>query len=219
MNQGGQAAFGMKGMQKNANMIASKDTAGIQDAFSDLEALKASSKGIATLAETIKRKIKGKEMSENEMKEIEEVMFNMGMTDNFTSHVSKSISGKHFLQDLAEEIELFLDRVINTERFSGVIGLVDLFCLYNRARGTDLVSPEDLNSACGLINQNSSKYMIKQYKSGIKTIQLKTFSETGYYEKISKVLAENEGMTADKLATHFKINVGIMKEHIQEAEL
>lgn len=26
-------------------------------------------------------------------------------------------------------------------------------------------------------------------------------------------------MTADKLATHFKINVGVMKEHIQEAEL
>jgi ESCRT-II complex subunit VPS36 len=159
-------------------------------------------------------------MSENEMKEIEEVMFNMGMTDNFTSHVSKSISGKHFLQDLAEEIELFLDRVINTERFSGVIGLVDLFCLYNRARGTDLVGPEDLNSACQLINQSSTKYMIKQYtKSGIKTIQLKTFSETGYYEKISAALGENEGMTADKLATHFKINVGVMKEHIQEAEL
>jgi len=26
-------------------------------------------------------------------------------------------------------------------------------------------------------------------------------------------------MTADKLATHFKINVGVMKEHIQEAEM
>ena len=26
-------------------------------------------------------------------------------------------------------------------------------------------------------------------------------------------------MTADKLATHFKINVAVMKEHIQEAEL
>ena len=25
-------------------------------------------------------------------------------------------------------------------------------------------------------------------------------------------------MTADRLATHFKINVGIMKEHIQAAE-
>ena len=105
------------------------------------------------------------------MKDIEEVMFNMGMTDNFISYVSKSVSGKNFIQDLSEEIELFLDRIITSERFSGVIGLVDLFCLYNRARGTDLVSPEDLNAACQLIHSSSKKYMMKQYtKSGIKTI-------------------------------------------------
>jgi hypothetical protein len=29
----------------------------------------------------------------------------MGMTDGFTSHVSKEISGKKFYQDLAKEIE------------------------------------------------------------------------------------------------------------------
>ena len=97
VGQGGTAAFGMKGMQKNANIIKNKDTAGIQNAFSDLESLKAKSKNIATLAETIKRKIKAKEMSENEMKEIQEVMFNMGMTDDFTSHVSKALSGKNFI--------------------------------------------------------------------------------------------------------------------------
>ena len=82
-------------------------------------------------------------------------MFNMGMTDNFTSHVSKSISGKKFYQDLAREIENFLDKIINQERFSGVIGLIDLFCLYNRARGTDLVSPEDMNVAIFALNDFS----------------------------------------------------------------
>jgi ESCRT-II complex subunit VPS36 len=82
-------------------------------------------------------------------------MFNMGMTDNFTSHVSKEISGKKYYQDLAKEIESFLNSVIESERFSGVIGLVDLFCLYNRARGTDLVSPKDLNIACITLNNMS----------------------------------------------------------------
>ena len=32
------------------------------------------------------------------------------------------------------------------------------------------------------------------------------------------MLEQNPGMTADKLATHLKINVNIMKEHIKEAE-
>jgi len=95
----------------------------------------------------------------------------MGMTDNFTSHVSKSISGKKFYQDLAREIEKFLDNIINSERFSGVIGLIDLFCIYNRARGTDLVSPEDMNVSVNALHDFSSKYMLKSYtKSGIKTI-------------------------------------------------
>ena len=46
------------------------------------------------------------------MNDITQVMFNMGMTDDFTSHVSKDLSGKQFYQDLAKEIEKFLDKVI-----------------------------------------------------------------------------------------------------------
>mmetsp|Transcript_5543 Transcript_5543/g.9468 ORF Transcript_5543/g.9468 Transcript_5543/m.9468 type:complete len:98 (-) Transcript_5543:511-804(-) len=96
------------------------------------------------------------------MKEIQEVMFNMGMT-GFTSFVSKQVSGKKYYQDLAAEVEAYLDKVIGLEKFSGVIGLLDLFCMYNRARGTDLVSPEDLNLACVAIDQKSARFMLKEY--------------------------------------------------------
>ena len=65
------------------------------------------------IANTIKQKMQKKELSDKEMSEIQEVMFNMGMTDNFTSHVSKAISGKKFYQDLALEIGHFLDKIIN----------------------------------------------------------------------------------------------------------
>jgi len=145
----------------------------MNNAFSDLQSLKEKSKNMVAIAKQIKTKISRKEINANEMSEIQEVMFNMGMTDNFTSHVSKEISGKKFYQDLAKEIGTFLDTVIESERFSGVIGLVDLFCLYNRARGTDLVSPKDLNIACVCLDQFSQKYMLKTYiRSGVKCIQL-----------------------------------------------
>jgi len=87
----------------------------------------------------------------------------MGMTDNFTSHVSKDISGKKFYSDLSKEIEKFLDQIVSKDRFSGVIGLVDLFCLYNRARGTDLVSPEDLLIACRTMVEVSKSYILKEF--------------------------------------------------------
>ena len=61
------------------------------------------------IAQAIKDKIQRKEISDNEMNDIQEVMFNMGMTDNFVTHVSKKISGERFYQELAAELEKFLD--------------------------------------------------------------------------------------------------------------
>ena len=83
--------------------------------------------------------------------------------------MSKDIAGKNYHTELALELEKFLDSVV--ERFGGVVGLVDLYCMYNRARGTDLISPEDLNVACSRLNSNSNKFMLKIYRSGVKTIQ------------------------------------------------
>lgn len=80
-------------------------------------------------------------------------MFNMGLVNNFSSQVSKDISGKNFHEELAREIEKFIVKVI--DNFGGVLGLVDLYCMYNRARGTDLISPEDLLIACSKLNLSS----------------------------------------------------------------
>lgn len=102
------------------------------------------------------------------MREIQSVMFNMGIASDFSTQVSKDISGKNYHQALAYEIEKFLDTIIS--KFGGVIGFVDLYCMYNRARGTDLISPEDLNIACQNINARSQNFSIKTYASGVKTI-------------------------------------------------
>jgi ESCRT-II complex subunit VPS36 len=107
-------------------------------------------------------------------------------------------------------------------KFGGVIGLVDLYCMYNRARGTDLVSPEDLNIACSNINQSSSQFTVKTYASGVKTIQLKSFNETAYYRKISDCIKKNahsgRGLTATRIAELMGVNVVLMKEHLKMAE-
>ena len=96
------------------------------------------------IAEQIKSKLERKELNEEseEMKEIQSVMFNMGMASNFSAQVSKDTSGKLYHQQLALELEKFLDKIL--DKFGGVIGLIDLFCMYNRARGTDLISTSDM---------------------------------------------------------------------------
>ena len=88
-------------------------------------------------------------------------MFNMGLITDFSSQVTKDLSGKNYYQELAREVEKFLISVL--EKFGGVLALVDIYCMYNRARGTDLISPEDLLIACEKLNQISDKVLLKTY--------------------------------------------------------
>ena len=140
----------------------------------------------------------------------------MGMATDFSAHVSKDTSGSNFHLALAKELERFLAQVL--DKFGGVIGLIDLYCMYNRARGTDLISPDDLKKAAQEINKTSEQYMLREYQSGCKTIQSRMFNEDTYYGKMAEVLAQNPGLTPLRLAEHMCVNEILVKEHIYNAE-
>ena len=89
-------------------------------------------------------------------------------------------------QALALEVERFLSTII--DNFGGVVGLVDLYCMYNRARGTDLISPDDLEIACRRIDQSSQNFMIKKYPSGVVTIQSRMFNEDAWYQRLAETI-------------------------------
>ena len=66
------------------------------------------------------------------------------------SIIYRDLAGKNYFIELAKEVEKFACNVL--DKFGGVLALVDLYCMYNRARGTDLISPEDLMIASEKIN-------------------------------------------------------------------
>jgi len=58
------------------------------------------------------------------------------------------------------------------DKFGGVLALLDLYCMYNRARGIDYISPEDLLIACEKLNSMSeSKVILRTFPSGVKVVQ------------------------------------------------
>lgn len=59
-----------------------------------------------------------------------------------TSPVTRQTAGALFHQQLALQLADFL--APRLEHARGVMTLPDTYCLFNRARGTELVSPEDL---------------------------------------------------------------------------
>lgn len=57
------------------------------------------------------------------------------------------------------------------DKFGGVIALVDLYYMYNRARGIDLISPEDLIISCEKVNQlKEGRFILRTFTSGVKVI-------------------------------------------------
>ena len=50
-------------------------------------------------------------------------------------------------------------------RVGGMMTLTDVYCLYNRARGTELISPDDLLEACELFSKLRLGLHIREFPS------------------------------------------------------
>ena len=54
-------------------------------------------------------------------------------------------------EQLARQIADLLLTENRIRRLGGMVSLADAYCLYNKARGTELVSPDDTYAAAGLL--------------------------------------------------------------------
>ena len=57
------------------------------------------------------------------------------------------------------------------DKGSGMMALPDMYCLFNRARGTELISPDDLLSAAKLFPAIGARLSFRQFPSGVLVVQ------------------------------------------------
>jgi ESCRT-II complex subunit VPS36 len=67
--------------------------------------------------------------------------------------------------------------VNNTQEVGGMMALTDIYCRVNRARGLELLSPEDLIQACHMLEQLNLPIRLRQFDSGVKVLQLHSHSD------------------------------------------
>jgi ESCRT-II complex subunit VPS36 len=104
-----------------------------------------------------------------------------------------------------------------------MITLTDLYCLYNRARGTDLISPEDLLEATRLMPQLQLGLSSRLFQSGTRVIQSDTFDEHSLCEKLYKIFEDDQsarvtGLSIIATARHLNTSLIIAKEQLLFAE-
>jgi ESCRT-II complex subunit VPS36 len=172
----------------------------------------------------------GGEVSETEsescqVNEIEGILQDIGMV----SPVTKYSAGKMFHQQLARQISDILIQDNRLQKLGGMITLTDLYCLVNRSRGTELVSPDDLLQAVAGMSQLGVGMSLKTYKSGVLAVQLNSLSEIALCRTILDFITQKEeqlkrdgspceGVFSFEVAQRLKTSLVVTKELMLIAE-
>ena len=161
-----------------------------------------------------------KEMADAQ--QLASLLTDMGMTSALTkSQVGgkkgrgigggSSSGNSDYFELLARQVADFL--LPKLPKMGNIISLTDVFCLFNRARGSNFVSPDDLVHACDLLSTFNLGLSKRMFPSGIVVIQLddSTLSDS------SKLV--NLCPTTALEASHvLKISPLLAMEQLEEAE-
>jgi ESCRT-II complex subunit VPS36 len=166
------------------------------------------------------------ESETGETNEIETILQEIGIA----SPVTKFSAGKLFHQQLARQIADILHEGSRLRKLGGMITVTDLFCLVNRARGTELVSPDDLLKSVQCMEFLHVGMRLKRYQSGVLVLQLDSCSEETLCQSILDCIIRNErdterrlgfkqGMLAFEVSQELKLSLIVTKELLLAAEM
>ncbi|PSS19061.1 Vacuolar protein sorting-associated protein [Actinidia chinensis var. chinensis] len=211
-------------LRKEQEMWESTDKS-LQDAFQDLNALMSKAKEMVMLAEKMRLKLLSGSNNQASAANDEEMGSKEEMQDwllsvGIASPVTKESAGALYHQQLSRQLADFVK--VPIERAGGMVNLIDIYCLFNRARGTELISPEDLLQACSLWEKFDVPVMLRKFDSGVMVIQSKSYRDEEVLLRIKSLVLKPDALRTGISASDAAITLGIApamaKEHLLTAE-
>lgn len=214
----------------------------IGNAFEDLEALMASAKEVQALADSFARQIRsGPDSASSEANALlTESVTQLGLitTKDIVGGGSGSASESLYLSELSRNLAEFLtdDARGVLRKAGGIVSLVDLWAMFNRARGgVELVSPNDFEKAAGLWEKLRLPVRLRTFKSGVMVVQSRERTDETTVKAILAWLRDlhsippdravpwdwqefGRGVTAQDTAERFGWSIGVAEEELEMAE-
>ncbi|ERT02509.1 ESCRT-II complex subunit VPS36 [Sporothrix schenckii 1099-18] len=240
---------GIAGLEKRGVDMRKKNEIVIGGAFEDLEALMASAKQIVALAEQLARQTgtstAGSSSSSDAMLLAESASSQLGLVTTKDIVGGGGSSGREslYLSELARNLAEFLtdDARGVLRKAGGIMSLVDLWAMFNRARGgVELVSPMDLVKAARLWESLRLPVRLRTFKrSGVLVVQGSDRTDEatvrallGWLRDIRAVPPEERGepsvpwdwqafgrgVSAQEAAERFGWSIGVAEEELEMAE-
>lgn len=113
------------------------------------------------------------DITEDETIRFKSYLLSLGIDDPVTRDSYKS--DNQYYRSLASQICEILTTAISD--VGGMMALADVYCRVNRARGLELLSPEDLLNACRLMEKLELPLKLYQFESGVMVLQLQSLND------------------------------------------
>ena len=227
---------GIAGLERQGLELRKKNEAVIGSAFEDLDALMASAKEIMALAESFAKKSGDGSTEANQLIAESAKALDMVTTKDMlgSSSRSESLYLSEMSRNLAEYLTDDAKGVLRKE--GGIMSLVDLWAVFNRARGgVELISPMEFEKAARLWEKLKLPIRLRQFKNGLLVVQqadrtddktvaqlLAWLQELHYFPPSDDIHWDFErfgrGITAQEAAQRFGWSVGVASEELEMAE-
>lgn len=207
---------GIVGIERSIEEKHKATDESISVAFQDLSKLMTMAKDMVNISKTISTKIREKQgdITEDDTVRFKSYLMSLGIDDPVTRDAFRSDS--EYYRGLAQEISDMLVGVLL--ECGGMMSLADVWCRVNRARGLELVSPEDLLNACKLLTTIEAPMMLRKFPSGACVIQLNTHHDDEVAKTTCEMIETNGSLTPEKLSQLANMSILLARERLFTTE-
>jgi ESCRT-II complex subunit VPS36 len=198
---------GVSAILSNFEQKQSQTKETIQTSFQDLDHLMKQAHQVTQLVQSILSKAG----SPNQDNDFQRQLWELGLIQP----VSK-VAGSDYHKQLSSEILFFLKKYASSKQMK-VLALSDLYCLFNRARSTSFVSPQDLYKAAALL-QSSDEFCTRTFSSGVIVLESKEFRDDTFVDTFLNWLERHEKCTPLEIAKEYNCSVMVGKEILLSLE-
>ncbi|XP_028397949.1 vacuolar protein-sorting-associated protein 36-like [Dendronephthya gigantea] len=207
---------GIVGIERNLEEKSRATDKTISQAFKDLDGLMEKAKEMVALADKFASKIEEKKgsITEDETILFKSYLLSVGISNPVTRETHGT--GTTYHNELAKQLEIFLREQL--KEAGGMMTLTDVYCRFNRARGMELVSPEDLVNASRQFESLKLPLRLRSFDSGVLVIQSSNHSDEEVIRDTRDKLFSNKCLTADELSKILGLSVMLAKERLLVTE-
>lgn len=215
-SRGKRIRAGIVGIERQIQAKHDEADKNISAAFEDLSKLMDMAKEMVALSKSISQKLKekGSSLTDDETIMFKSHLLSLGISDPVTKSAYGSSSTYH--RELAKQLAQVLEQPVRDA--GGILAMTDVYCRINRARGLELLSPEDLLNACKVMESLQLPLRLHVFASGVTVLKLATQNDENTATETRQLIDEHGSLSAEQLSPLVHIPVILAKERLICAE-